>query len=1046
MAWMRMMGANSVAYHEATVMGRADDHAGQALDYYGSRGETPLVWGGGGAARLGLNGRVTHEEYAAIYGPGGARHPRSGQRLAATRRPGMELVVSAHKSVAELGVIGRAEDMHGILDAERDATLAYLEGVTCQRGGRRGRLRFKTPTSGLVYAHTRHATSRAGDPCPHDHVLIANVVEMLDGQGGWKAADSILWRDHLHAATMAGRMAAARVAVELGYAIEADPGPSGRLGHWRISGIPDEVLEQHSKRAAEITEAVDARGTDSYRARNIAARDTRAVKRHTPLGELMPRWRAELAEVGWTAPELVAAVDLAGRDAELPGPLSEREVLDRLRQVLGPESDLTADKVFNAADIVVAVAPSLFGRPVEDLPRMVARVLAVPDTVPLVGVVGARDRVYATATTLATEAAIDEVVARNTGVTGAAVVRPPMVEAAIRRTEEVLGRPLTSGQAAAVHGICGEGRRVSLVLGVAGAGKTTALRCVADAYATAGYEVVGTATSGQAARTLGRDAAIGESRTLASLLWRLDHRTLNLSPRHVVVLDEAGMTDDPALLRLLTACEVAVAKVILVGDHRQLGPVGPGGSLRALLNRHAGQVHVLNENVRQEDPGERQALAQLRNGDIVQAVAWYAEHDRIRTAPDVGEAMRTMVDAWADDIAAGHDAAMYAWRRRHVDELNRIARDRMLMTGNLTGPALAAGSRSYQAGDWIVTLAPGTDGQTVTSERGVVDSVDVRQRSLVARMDDGRLERLAGRDLDADRLAHGYAVTVHRAQASTVDVAHRLEDGGGRSLAYVSMSRGRECNTVHVVADDLEQAAEDLCREWAVDRRARWAIDTGTPAREPLDVEQDSAAPAGLRAALQIARQAAERQAYRQAAPSDPRPELAEVERRLADARRARAELHAGQGRYADTPEGDRARQLAEARHRADEASRFAADESCGWRTRRGWAREARVWEGRLAAAKTAFDHVAGPEIERLDETIRNLEVDQRSLTGAQAERDAWLAERPEADGPKASFDLGDLLDRLRPAAGWQMSPEPNTAGIDRGAAVEPDLGIDFGP
>ena len=231
MAWMRMMGANSVAYHEATVMGRADDHAGQALDYYGSRGETPLVWGGGGAARLGLNGRVTHEEYAAIYGPGGARHPRSGQRLAATRRPGMELVVSAHKSVAELGVIGRAEDMHRILDAERDATLAYLEGVTCQRGGRRGRLRFKTPTGGLVYAQTRHATSRAGDPCPHDHVLIADVVEMLDGQGGWKAADSILWRDHLHAATVAGRIAAARVAVELGYAIEADRSlrPTGPL-------------------------------------------------------------------------------------------------------------------------------------------------------------------------------------------------------------------------------------------------------------------------------------------------------------------------------------------------------------------------------------------------------------------------------------------------------------------------------------------------------------------------------------------------------------------------------------------------------------------------------------------------------------------------------------------------------------------------------------------------------------------------------------------------------------------------------------------------
>ena len=53
----------------------------------------------------------------------------------------MELVIAAHKSVAELGVIGRAEDMHRIMDAERDATLAYLEAVTQSRGGRRGRQR-----------------------------------------------------------------------------------------------------------------------------------------------------------------------------------------------------------------------------------------------------------------------------------------------------------------------------------------------------------------------------------------------------------------------------------------------------------------------------------------------------------------------------------------------------------------------------------------------------------------------------------------------------------------------------------------------------------------------------------------------------------------------------------------------------------------------------------------------------------------------------------------------------------------------------------------
>ena len=138
MAWMRIMGADSVAYHRATVLARGDDHPGQALAYYASRGETPLLWGGACARLLGLQGAVTHGQYAALYGPGGACDPTTGERLVNTKRPGLELVISAHKSVAELGVIGRAEDMHRIMDAERDATLAYLDDLTRRLGGRRG--------------------------------------------------------------------------------------------------------------------------------------------------------------------------------------------------------------------------------------------------------------------------------------------------------------------------------------------------------------------------------------------------------------------------------------------------------------------------------------------------------------------------------------------------------------------------------------------------------------------------------------------------------------------------------------------------------------------------------------------------------------------------------------------------------------------------------------------------------------------------------------------------------------------------------------------
>src|SRR5256884_1971958 len=215
--------------------------------------------------------------------------------------------------------------------------------------------------------------SADGDPAPHDHVRGRNRVEMVGPDGGWKAADTTLGREPLHAATIVGRAASARVAVDLGYAITPDHGPSGRLGHWRIFGIPDEVLEIHSKRAAEISEAVEARGESSYRARNIAARDTRAVKRHTPVGELMPRWHHELAEVGWTVPELVASVQRAGREAVLEPGLSEREITRLMSEALAPEGRLSVTKGFTAADVGVTVGPALYCRPVEDLTRGVHR-------------------------------------------------------------------------------------------------------------------------------------------------------------------------------------------------------------------------------------------------------------------------------------------------------------------------------------------------------------------------------------------------------------------------------------------------------------------------------------------------------------------------------------------------------------------------------------------------------------------------------------------------------------------------------------------------
>jgi conjugative relaxase-like TrwC/TraI family protein len=967
---MRMMGAESVEYHRATVLERGDDFPGMALEYYASRGETPLMWGGSGAMSLGVSGAVSTDAYEAVYGSGGARHPATSERLVTTRRPGMELVISAHKSVAELGVIGRAEDMHAIMDAERDATLGYLDEMTRQMGGRRGRAAAASPTAGLIYAHTRHATSRAGDPCPHDHVLLANVVEMGDDRGGWKAADTTLWREHLHAATMIGRVASARAAVELGYGIAADPGPSGRLGHWRIAGIPDEVLAVHSKRAAEIEAECQRRGERSYKARGVAARTTRSAKRHEAEGELVARWRAELEAADWPVERLAESIEAAKSKVR---PMTLKGARRFLSVVLGDDGDLARRKVFSRRHVIVAIAPHLYGQDPALLIPLVNRALADPETIPFVGVKGAREKVHALASVLARETAIAESLGRQLARSDAPAVTEAIVQEAIAAAEAALGAQLSVEQRSAAVDICTSGRGAELIEGVAGAGKTTMLKVVADAFAKAGYHVLGTATSGQAARTLSSEAEIGESRTLASLIWRLDHRQLTLSEQTAVILDEVGMTDDVDLVRLSAYVEAAAAKLILVGDHRQIGSVGPGGALRALVARHPNTVHHLGENRRQRDPEERQALAALRDGDIDEAIAFYRGHDRIHAKAHRVDALQAAVDAWSADVAAGHSAGLYAWRRANVAELNALARTWMQSTGRLSGPELVCpGGNTYQAGDEVIALAPGRDGTLVTSERAVVEAVEPATGSIDIRTGDGRQVRLTREEAGADLLGYSYATTVHRSQGSTVTRAHLFADSGGRELAYVAMSRARESATAWVVADDVEQAAEDLRRDWSSDRTPTWAIDTALPASGQMTkeavadlTEADKMRIAAVaHAETKIAARALAAIGLPEVAPS-----LAEARNALRQTEQARADLAAGGGVHQQTDAGRAVTELTSAQVAACIAQQ-AAENRQRWRDRRSSALHLDRCIRREAEAQKGWEAHVAPEVARLDNLL----------------------------------------------------------------------------
>ena len=1003
MAWMRMMGVDSVGYHERTVLGREDDPVGHALEYYASRGETPMAWGGAGASRLGLDGEVDLAEWRAIFGTSGARHPESGERLVHCKRPGMELVVSPHKSISELGVIGRAEDMHMILDAERDATMGYLDEVVQDQGGRRGRAQLRTPTEGLTWAVSRHATTRAGDPQVHDHVLVANLVRMGDERGGWKALDTGLLRDHLHAATAVGRMAAAAKAVELGYGIEADSGRSGRLGGWGISGIPKEAWEVHANRSAQIETAV---GPDaSYRSRSVAARATRDRKSHESVEELVPRWREELSRAGYPAPELAAEVERAGLAYEPPS----RDVLDGLAaELLGPGGRLALEKTFSRADVVVAVAPHLHGLPVSFLDSAVDKVLTHESAIALPLVSRAREPVWAAACVVEDERRIADlahILAERPG----PALSPEEAAAAVRRTELARGFRLTERQAEVAKGLLTSGHSLDLVVGVAGSGKTSTLSAVREGFEAAGYKVLGAATSGQAAKALGEGAGV-TSRTVASLTWRIEHGREVLSPRHVLVLDEGSMTSDTDVGKLLAAVESSGAKMVAVGDYRQLGSVGPGGALEALVSRHPRALWTLTDNLRQRDPAERHALYHLRAGHVPSAVNWYREHGRVHAAPSKDMAMSEMVKAWADDVAAGREALLVAYHRDSVEALNRAARQAWEKLGELSGPELTApGRRSYRAGDRVITLAPGPGGAWVTSQRAAVVSVESGANSLVTRTPEGTTLHLGPEDIGSDKLAHAYATTAHRSQGATVDVTYALEDGGGRELTYVAMSRARGESHVHLVAPDLTQAASRLEWAWGDERRQSWAI--------------------GNEAESSLVELYAERMQLSRSVPADLSHQLDHVRRQSNAVERDIADLYDGAGRWAHTGAGQAARDVREAAVEHQRAEELLERRELG-RWSRHKARRALAAAGdRFDKALTAWEYTAGPYATRLEAERGRLGSEAARLEQARTSREEFLARHPEV--PSRLAELDRIIERAEEnerQRSWELLKEREQA------------------
>lgn len=355
---------------------------------------------------------------------------------------------------------------------------------------------------------------------------------------------------------------------------------------------------------------------------------------------------------------------------------------------------------------------------------------------------------------------------------------------------------------AVLHATTGDD--LALIVGRAGAGKTRLTRAVVDAYREAGYQVQGAALAGKAADGLAAEAGI-EARTLASyeLGWR-DGRGA-LGSRDVLIIDEAGMIDVRQMRRVLEHSQKRGAKIVLIGDPDQLKAIGAGDAFRGLIEQHgAARVDTIR---RQAEPWQREASEQLADGHLEPALAAYAERGAIQWHTDAAQARDALVMRYFEDryLAPDQSCMILAHRRADVRRLNEEIREVRRAAGEL-GPAVRLNGRELAAGDRVLFQRNDHTGRQVRTVegdgRGVKNGalgtlIEVEPDRLRIRLDSGRTVELDPRIYD--RLTHGYAVTVHKAQGVTVDRAYVLADRGfDRNLAYVALTRHRHQLALYV--------------------------------------------------------------------------------------------------------------------------------------------------------------------------------------------------------------------------------------------------------
>ena len=648
-------------------------------------------WAGVGAEELGLKGKVKPKDFKKLlYGelPGGDPfRTKKKERLGYKERAGLDCTFSAPKSVSILALVAGDKRLE---EAHREAvlrTLAIIEqDYAMTRVTRQGEVQVVN-TGNLVVGQFHHDTSRELDPHLHTHCVLLNMTKH---DGRWYS----LRNDDIHAnKKLLGMIYQNDLALQvkkLGYEIEPK-----EHGQFEVKGFTTEQLESFSKRRQQIKAQPGEEST--WKQRELIWDKTRLAKGEPiPRAELQDYWKKELESL----------------EVAYPQPSQENPAQPKLIV-----EEAVAEAIEHCSERTVAFKPEAIQKFIlnevgnyrqQDLEQAIA---TDNELIHLDGRV-------TTQTALMRELATIRLMKEGKGQVSA-ITKSPSTEG-IASPEAVQNytaeRDLTEGQQNAVTLAATSEDQFVAWQGKAGAGKTHALNEFKKIAQEQGYAVKGFAPSAKAAKVLKKELGI-ETTTVARHLVSKPLQK-EVQPPSIWIVDEAGLLGAKNALALLQKATEERARVLLVGDTRQLSSVEAGNPFKSLQQAGMTTAH-LNQSLRQKTHDLKQAVELLSEEQTAQGIEILDASGRIKEIQNVEDRAKRIAQDYLQlsptereqtlIIAGTHrerEAILHSVREglKQEGSLGEAGTVERLQSKNLTNVQKKY-AHYYQQGDVVIPLA-----------------------------------------------------------------------------------------------------------------------------------------------------------------------------------------------------------------------------------------------------------------------------------------------------------------------------------------------------